>query len=100
MVTDVAVKRVSYPTLFYLGAVLVLGSFVVVTLLTHFNDWDPVGRAARRLRAFCCGRRRGHRSHHHHPRRPSGAADADEEQSQSLIDAESPPAVQVLEPVD
>lgn len=42
MLADVAVKHVSYPILFYVGSVPMFLSFFAVTLLSHWDEWDPL----------------------------------------------------------
>lgn len=42
MLADVFFKRVSYPCLFYLGTIPMLLSFIALTLLSHYDNWDPV----------------------------------------------------------
>ena len=49
MLADVAVKHVSYPILFYIGSVPMFLSFFAVTLLTHWEEWDPVGQLFRNI---------------------------------------------------
>ncbi|XP_014205867.1 solute carrier family 35 member F5 [Copidosoma floridanum] len=43
MIIDVVLKKVEYPCIFYLGSIpMILGSFLTVSLLSHFDNWDPV----------------------------------------------------------
>ncbi|KRT85719.1 hypothetical protein AMK59_987, partial [Oryctes borbonicus] len=42
MLADVILKKVSYPYLFYAGTVPMLLAFLGVTVLSHYENWDPV----------------------------------------------------------
>ena len=53
MLADVAVKHISYPVLFYVGSVPMFLSFFAVTLLSHYEEWDPVAQLLNRLVDFC-----------------------------------------------
>ena len=44
MLADVAVKHISYPVLFYVGSIPMFLSFFAVTLLAHWEEWDPIGQ--------------------------------------------------------
>ena len=58
MLADVAVKPISYPVLFYVGSVPMFLSFFAVTLLSHYEEWDPVAQLLNRLVDFCRSRNR------------------------------------------
>lgn len=62
MLADVAVKHVSYPVLFYIGSVPMFLSFFSVTLLTHWEEWDPVGQLFRNMVDVLRSRNRTKRS--------------------------------------
>ncbi|XP_022098441.1 solute carrier family 35 member F5-like [Acanthaster planci] len=81
---DMYLSGVSFSLLFFVGAVPVFISFFVVSLLNHYNDWDPLWVGLRRLysilrpllTACCwCSRRR----------KPLSRVSEDKEQSESLI---------------
>ncbi|CAG9863986.1 unnamed protein product [Phyllotreta striolata] len=42
MLADVLLKEVPYPILFYTGTLPVLIAFLAVTVLSHYENWDPV----------------------------------------------------------
>lgn len=42
MLADVILKKISYPYLFYAGTVPMIFSFLGVTVLSHYENWDPV----------------------------------------------------------
>ncbi|CAG9834390.1 unnamed protein product [Diabrotica balteata] len=42
MLADVLLKEVPYPILFYTGTLPVLVAFLAVTVLSHYENWDPV----------------------------------------------------------
>lgn len=42
MFADVVFKRVHYSCMFYVGTVPMFLSFFAVTLLAHYENWDPV----------------------------------------------------------
>lgn len=58
MLTDVLMKKVAYPLLFYAGAVPMLIAFFAVTLLSHYDNWDPVLDALRCAYLSMCRRTR------------------------------------------
>lgn len=62
MLADVAVKHVSYPLLFYIGSIPMFLSFFAVTLLTHWEEWDPVGQLFRKIVGVFRSRERTKRS--------------------------------------
>lgn len=53
MFLDVWLKGVQYSILIYLGAVPMLLSFIGVTLLTHFDNWDPLMDGFKYIRRKC-----------------------------------------------
>ena len=56
MLADVAVKHVSYPFLFYIGSIPMFLSFFAVTLLSHWEEWDPVAQLLNRIVDSCRSR--------------------------------------------
>lgn len=42
MFADVILDKVTYPCMFYIGMVPMVAAFCSVTLLYHFENWDPV----------------------------------------------------------
>lgn len=42
MIADILLKKVSYPCLFYAGTIPVIAAFIAVTVLSHYENWDPV----------------------------------------------------------
>lgn len=54
MLADVVVKHVAYPILFYVGSVPMFVSFFTVTLLSHWEEWDPVGQCFNWLVGIVC----------------------------------------------
>jgi len=82
MLADVLVKHVSYPTLFYIGSAPMFLSFFAVTLLSHWEEWDPVSQVVYWMLGFCRSRKQIVRSRE------------DGELSESLIDSS---AVDTLE---
>ncbi|XP_077865118.1 solute carrier family 35 member F5-like [Saccoglossus kowalevskii] len=57
MLLDIFFNRVMFNWMFFVGTVPVFLSFFAVALLSHYDDWDPVLVALRRL-MFCFCRRR------------------------------------------
>nr|CAH0108781.1 unnamed protein product [Daphnia galeata] len=76
MLADVAVKHISYPFLFYIGSIPMFLSFFAVTLLSHWEEWDPVAQLLNRIVDSCRSRNRN---------RSMDYTD-DGEQRESLID--------------
>nr|CAD7431277.1 unnamed protein product [Timema monikensis] len=74
MFADVVFKHVQYSPLFYLGTLPMFVAFFAVTLLAHYENWDPVMEALRG--AYICVFRRA---------RPVRIEEGDEEQTESLI---------------
>ncbi|XP_037085403.1 solute carrier family 35 member F5-like [Pollicipes pollicipes] len=54
MLADVALRGVKYRLSFYLGSVPIFAASLCVTLLAHYDNWDPVMDWLRRLAALCC----------------------------------------------
>lgn len=50
--------QVQFSWLFFAGAIPVFFSFFIVTLLCHYNNWDPVMVGVRRIFAFICRKHR------------------------------------------
>ncbi|NP_001135524.1 solute carrier family 35 member F5 [Xenopus tropicalis] len=73
VIADMCLQKVRFSWVFFAGAVPVFISFFVVTLLCHYNNWDPVMVGIRRVFAFICRKHRIQR------------VSDDSEQSQSLI---------------
>ncbi|KAG8432200.1 hypothetical protein GDO86_016734 [Hymenochirus boettgeri] len=73
IIADMCLQKVSFSWVFFAGAVPVFISFFIVTLLCHYNNWDPVMVGIRRIFAFICRKHRIQR------------VSEDSEQSQSLI---------------
>lgn len=42
MLSDVILKHITYPPLFYLGTIPMVVGFLMVTAYSHFENWDPV----------------------------------------------------------
>ncbi|KAK9746257.1 EamA-like transporter family [Popillia japonica] len=42
MLADVILKKISYPYLFYAGTIPMIVAFLGVTVLSHYENWDPV----------------------------------------------------------
>ncbi|KAL8564097.1 hypothetical protein ACOMHN_034574 [Nucella lapillus] len=78
MIVDVIVRKVDYSPLFYWGSVPIFVSFFLVTLLTHWENWDPVLVGLKKLGHFFLRRRPGQR-----------IRDLDREQTASLINADT-----------
>lgn len=73
IIADICMQKVSFSWVFFAGALPVFISFFIVTLLCHYNNWDPVMVGMRRIFAFVCRK--------HRPARTS----EDTEQARSLI---------------
>lgn len=50
--------QVQFSWLFFAGAIHVFFSFFIVTLLCHYNNWDPVMVGIRRIFVFICRKHR------------------------------------------
>ncbi|XP_054978463.1 solute carrier family 35 member F5 isoform X2 [Sorex araneus] len=73
IIADICMQKVQFSWLFFAGAIPVFFSFFIVTLLCHYNNWDPVMVGIRRIFAFVCRKHRIQR------------APEDSEQCESLI---------------
>lgn len=63
----VSCGQVRFSWLFFAGAVPVFLSFFIATLLCHYNNWDPVLVALRRVYVFISRKHRIHRYVTCHP---------------------------------
>ncbi|KAM8934693.1 solute carrier family 35 member F5 [Pelodytes ibericus] len=73
VIADICMQKVHFSWEFFAGAIPVFISFFIVTLLCHYNNWDPVMVGIRRIFAFICRKHRLSRT------------SEDSEQSESLI---------------
>ncbi|XP_033875437.1 solute carrier family 35 member F5-like isoform X2 [Acipenser ruthenus] len=73
IIADMCMQKVRFSWLFFAGAVPVFLSFFIVTILCHYNNWDPVMVGVRRVFAFICRKHRIQRT------------SEDSEQCESLI---------------
>lgn len=89
VLVDIYYNNVTFSLMFILGCIPVFLSFIIVAVLTHYNDWDPAWALIKRL--FCCLHRLGCllcticticRRKTPHVRLPSSD---DKDQSESLI---------------
>lgn len=55
MFADILIKGVDYGALFYVGSIPMFISFFLVTLLTHYEDWDPLIDLLRWIVKSCRG---------------------------------------------
>ncbi|GFO38600.1 solute carrier family 35 member f5-like [Plakobranchus ocellatus] len=78
MIADGAIKSISFSVWFYVGSIPIIVSFVAVSLLTHWDSWDPVLLAVKKAAQFLC-RRKG----------LIRVRELDREQTASLITEES-----------
>ena len=62
MAADVLVRSVRYRPAFYLGSVPIFAASLAVTLLAHWDNWDPALEALRLLGRPCRRRHPPHRS--------------------------------------
>jgi len=60
MIADVLLKKVEYPCIFYLGSIPMLLAFLTVSLLSYYDNWDPVMDLIKRFFIWIC--RRNNRS--------------------------------------
>lgn len=74
MFADVVFKRVHYSCMFYVGTVPMFLSFFAVTLLAHYENWDPVMEGIQKCYMLVFRRNRNLRIH-----------DCEDEQTESLI---------------
>ncbi|XP_068102440.1 solute carrier family 35 member F5 isoform X2 [Hyperolius riggenbachi] len=58
IIADICMQKVSFSWVFFAGALPVFISFFIVTLLCHYNNWDPVMVGLRRIFAFVCRKHR------------------------------------------
>ncbi|XP_051841728.1 solute carrier family 35 member F5 isoform X1 [Antechinus flavipes] len=58
IIADMCLQKVQFSWLFFAGAIPVFFSFFIVTLLCHYNNWDPVMVGVRRIFAFICRKHR------------------------------------------
>ncbi|ERE73901.1 solute carrier family 35 member F5-like protein [Cricetulus griseus] len=58
IIADMCMQKVQFSWLFFAGAIPVFFSFFIVTLLCHYNNWDPVMVGVRRIFAFICRKHR------------------------------------------
>ncbi|XP_056885202.1 solute carrier family 35 member F5-like isoform X3 [Takifugu flavidus] len=61
VLADICMQKVRFSWLFFAGAVPVFLSFFIATLLCHYNNWDPVLVALRRVYVFISRKHRIHR---------------------------------------
>ncbi|XP_024869840.1 solute carrier family 35 member F5 [Temnothorax curvispinosus] len=80
MVADVLLKKVEYPCIFYLGSIPMLLAFLTVSLLSYYDNWDPVMDLIKRFFIWIC-RRNNNRS--------ARIPDLEAEQTESLIGIDS-----------
>ncbi|XP_053553979.1 solute carrier family 35 member F5 isoform X2 [Bombina bombina] len=73
IIADMVMQKVHFSWVFFAGALPVFISFFIVTLLCHYNNWDPVMVGIRRIFAFICRKHRIQRT------------SEDTEQTESLI---------------
>ncbi|XP_024942087.1 solute carrier family 35 member F5 isoform X2 [Cephus cinctus] len=74
MIADVLLEKVEYPCIFYFGTVPMLLAFLTVSLLSYYDNWDPVMDLVKRLYVWICRRSRSMR-----------IPDLEAEQTESLI---------------
>ncbi|XP_076284365.1 solute carrier family 35 member F5 isoform X2 [Lasioglossum baleicum] len=74
MIADVLLKKVEYPYIFYLGTVPMLLAFLTVSLLSYYDNWDPVMDLIKRIYIWICRKNRSAR-----------IPDLEAEQTESLI---------------
>ncbi|XP_015509918.2 solute carrier family 35 member F5 [Neodiprion pinetum] len=86
MLADVLVKKVEYPCMFYLGTVPMLLAFVIVSLLSYYDNWDPVLEGVKRLYTWVCRRSRS----------SVRIQDLEAEQTESLICINNEDALQLV----
>ncbi|XP_078034968.1 solute carrier family 35 member F5 isoform X2 [Augochlora pura] len=74
MIADVLLKKVEYPYIFYLGTVPMLLAFLTVSLLSYYDNWDPVMDLIKKIYIWICRKNRSTRM-----------PDLEAEQTESLI---------------
>ncbi|XP_064646620.1 solute carrier family 35 member F5-like isoform X2 [Lineus longissimus] len=82
MIADTVMKNVSYTWMFYVGSGPVFISFFAVTVLSHYENWDPVLLGVKKLIHCVCRKRASVL-----PR----LRDLDREQTESLISVNTAP---------
>ncbi|EZA62149.1 hypothetical protein DMN91_011920 [Ooceraea biroi] len=75
MIADVLLKKIEYPCIFYLGSIPMLLAFLTVSLLSYYDNWDPVMDLMKRFYIWIC-KRNG---------RSARIPDLEAEQTESLI---------------
>ncbi|XP_014673949.1 PREDICTED: solute carrier family 35 member F5-like [Priapulus caudatus] len=81
ILTDVFMNRVDYSWQFFAGSVPVFVSFICVAVLSHYETWDPILVAVRKL-THCVCRRPAHKL-------TTRMRELDDEQRESLIGTNS-----------
>ena len=51
------ISQIQFSIWFYVGSVPIIISFVAVSLLTHWDSWDPVLLAVKKTAQFLCRRK-------------------------------------------
>lgn len=86
MLADVIIKGVPYTWMFYVGSLPVFMSFFAVTLLAHYENWDPVMIGIRKI-LHCICRQRQLLPSSHYAVLNTEMRELDREQTESLINA-------------
>lgn len=58
MIADVLLKNVEYPCIFYLGTIPMLLAFLTVSLLSYYDNWDPVMDLLKKIYIWICKKNR------------------------------------------
>ncbi|KMQ86621.1 solute carrier family 35 member f5, partial [Lasius niger] len=58
MVADVLLKKVEYPCIFYFGSIPMFLAFLAVSLLSYYDNWDPVMNLMKRFFIWICRKNR------------------------------------------
>lgn len=58
IIADICMQKVRFSWVFFMGAIPVFISFFIVTLLCHYNNWDPAMVGLRRVFGFICRKHR------------------------------------------
>ncbi|KAG7169229.1 Solute carrier family 35 member F5-like 6 [Homarus americanus] len=53
MFVDIWLKGIKYSLLIYIGAIPMMTSFIAVSLLTHYESWDPLMDGMKYLHRKC-----------------------------------------------
>lgn len=61
MVADVLLKKVEYPCIFYFGSIPMFLAFLAVSLLSYYDNWDPVMNLMKRFFIWICRKNRSTR---------------------------------------